>query len=85
MNQTLEIVDLENLVNPDECKCESKHHYTPTCSTEVVYWVRGCEYGYKSCGHNVDAPTTGVRPRREHVTCADCLRPAAECWTITPI
>lgn len=83
MEDTLEIVDLESLLE-DSIHCEAQHDGEPVCSVEVVYIGTDCKTSIFLCKNSVDGKF-GIREYMNHVTCSECLRPAPECWKIRPI
>jgi len=78
MNDTLEIVDLESLLE-DSIHCEMDHSAGPTCTVEVVYIGTDCVQSIFLCKNSVDGKG-GARDWMPHVRCSECLRPASECW-----
>ncbi len=80
MNDTLEIVDLEQLTN-GECKCESKHNYSE-CSYEVVARKITCTNRFLICENSRVANEEWFL--QNHL-CPVCYLLARECWRIIPV
>lgn len=53
MEDTLEIVDLESLLE-DSLHCEAQHEGDPICSVEVVYVGTDCKTSIFLCKNSVD-------------------------------
>lgn len=85
MNDTLEVIDLESLLE-DDLKCESRHKHplNLTCSEEVTHFVRGCPGGVDVKVCQDAAVSLHVRMAGGEV-CDDCLKPAADCWKVIAI
>lgn len=58
MTDTLEIVDLENLIR-DEPDCVSQHKHTK-CSVHVTYFMKGCNDRGTVCASHVEDPNNGL-------------------------
>jgi len=68
--------DLESL---DECKCESQSHLPGICTQSVTHRARCCAYSLNIC----DNAATSIRDQiNRNVRCADCRKPAKECWSV---
>ncbi len=83
MNDTLEIIDLENLIQ-DEVKCQYNHN-KETCSIEVTHVATDCQSALMVCHTAVHGKIEGVYVLRELFHCSRCLRHARECWDVRPI
>lgn len=85
LEETITVIDLEQLVNGDDCKCESPTHDLGRveCSGDVAYLLRDCHGRTKIC--------TNMGLRAIHyiaegrVIHKSCGAPIRECWTIIPI
>lgn len=80
MTETLEIVDLENLLN-DDCPCTFKHK-SVDCTQAVTHRIISCDVAGNVC----TPAANNVRERMEagHL-CDGCLRPAHKCWRVVAI
>lgn len=84
LDETTTVIDLEQLVNGDDCTCEARHHEETTCSVEVTHrYLAACESRDARVCENV--AVTCVRWQRLGYNCASCRQPASECWTVIPI
>ena len=84
MNETLEIVDLEQLLE-DEPRCEVEHIRT-TCSVHVAYRLIWCQGPQLSCAASVEHPTVGTFAMlRAGVVCSGCLKSSEGCWEVIKI
>lgn len=79
MTETVEIVDLEELVNDDECECEAEHSVT-TCSIEVTHLYRCCKWRKVVCLNTA----VRIRAMAQHYVCT-CGKRAVDCWLMIPI
>lgn len=80
MNNTLELVNLDELLN-DEPGCEIKHR-TTQCTHHVTHRARSCREQINVC----DMAVTLLRHKMAtNVICAGCMNFAADCWSIQPI
>lgn len=77
MNETLEIVDLENALS-DTLKCAGGHN---PCSIDATHLIIWCEKPVPVCTaykHTFDT----CPPRFK---CGGCKRPVHECWDLVPV
>lgn len=79
--ETISASDIELLVFGGECKCESPHVYSE-CTLEVTHLSQSCVTPTRMIC--LGAASRNIRYMQSG-NCAGCLRPASECWTITPI
>lgn len=80
----LEIVDLEELVFGDECKCEGLHPCYE-CSGEVTHIGSTCYGNHVERLVCLNTASYTYKALAEGAWCAECRLPASECWTIRPI
>ena len=84
LRQQLEMRELEEVFEQDDLKCEINHRKT-ACTVEVTHRIVGV-----GCpGRDVNVCTNAAdykKARQERgVRCADCQRPARDCWVIRAI
>jgi hypothetical protein len=85
MNEVHELEIIDESILDDEVKCQFRHQRT-TCGP-VAYRVHSCGGSVNVCTNAVEDPEYGIRIciERRDVRCAECRRPARDCWSVHPI
>jgi hypothetical protein len=78
---TLELIDLENLLD-DDLPCEFQHVKTP-CSEEVTHRIHACNVTANICFNA--AKVQFERMAKAKLECDQCGRLVTECWRIVSI
>lgn len=86
LDDTTTLIDLEQLVNGDDCKCQSTHDVpgTTVCTITVVARKSVCDMpAFNICQSslNYNMSVLANLDRR----CSGCKRPAFACWRVYPI
>jgi len=85
MTDTLEIVDLEELILEDDTHCEFRHNESLECSIEVTHRMTATCMG-ESFNVCKNAAMQKLRRIDDGKTiCSMCKRKAGVCWRIIPI
>lgn len=88
LDETTTVIDLEQLVNGDDCKCQSTHMQgCGPCTHKVVARKHSCIPSFNICQSSYDWNEKMISLSRSlhNKHCITCKRPAHECWTIIPI
>lgn len=79
------VIDLEQLVNGDDCKCQSAHAGVEIgrCTHKVVGRKTHCEGAINICQASYDWNMAKLAD--DWTICTGCKQHPSECWTVYPI